>query len=236
MSGVTGAWSMSRNLLTSFGAGSKFTNVSGAVSSLNDQTGNSRHFAQGSAGSRPAVSTSGPNTLACASFDGTNDALTANAVSTFMSASAGYMLWSFVIHTITANDGNPYGNEPVCGDSGGYMGLYVRNTTGTPETMQAFNWHGSSQSAEAAVITAGTAYVAEWWHDSGSIFLCVNNGTPVSVASADTDVVTGLLSIGLGYAPANFADTDIFEGFVASAVPAGRSTIAANFMTASGAV
>ncbi len=235
VSGVTGAWSMSRALLTSFGAGSKYTDVSGFVSSFNDQSGSSRDFT-GSVGQRPAVATAGPSSLACASFDGTDDRLTTAALlSSFMSASAGYMLWSFRINTISANDGNPYANEPVCGDTGGYMGLYIRNTASTPETAQAYNFSGGNQSAESAVISASTDYVIEWWHDSGSVYLCVNNGTPISVSSGNTDVVSGALGLGRGYSSSGiFSDVDIFEGFIASAVPASRSTIAANFMAALG--
>jgi hypothetical protein len=147
------------------------------------------------------------------------------------------MLWSFIINTVTANSGNPYDNEPVWGDAGGFMGLYIRNTTGTPETAQAYNFSGGNQSAEAAVITPGTAYVVEWWHDSGNVFLCVNNGTPVSVASGNTGNVGGVLGLGHGYTGSSvWSDIDVFGGFAASAVPASRSTIAANFMTQSGAV
>lgn len=235
VTGVTAAWDMSRNLLSAFG-GSRYTDASGFVSSLNDQTGNGRNLT-GSVGARPAVGTAGPNTLAAARFDGADDYLVGAALSNFMSNSAGYMLCSFIINTVTANSGNPYENEPVWGDAGGFMGLYIRNTTGTPETAQAYNFSGGNQSAEAAVITPGTAYVVEWWHDSGNVFICVNNGTPVSVSSGNTGNVGGVLGLGHGYTGSSvFSDIDVFGGFAASAVPAARSTIAADFMTQCGAV
>ena len=46
IAGITGAWSASRNLLSSFGAGSRYTDAgAGAISSFTDQTGNGRHLA-----------------------------------------------------------------------------------------------------------------------------------------------------------------------------------------------
>lgn len=237
VSGVTAAWSMSRDLLGSF-AGSRYTDVSGAVSSLNDQSGNSRHLTDaGTAARRPAVSTAGPNSVTCADFDGSSDHLGGAAASSFVTASAGYMLVSFIVDAVTANSGNPYENEPVIGDGGGFMGIYLRNTAGTPETAQAYNWDGSADVATSATIDVATAYVVEWWHDSGNLYVCVNNGTPVSVASGNTSDLTGALDIGHAYGGSGeFFDGKVFEAYTASAVPASRSTIAADFMTQIGAV
>lgn len=239
VSGVTAAWSASRNLLSSFGAGSKYTDAGGgAISSLNDQSGNSRNLTDGGSSTRrPALSTAGPNSIACLDFDGSSDYLTGAAISNFISNSSGYMLASFIIDTVTANSANPYENEPILGEAGGFMGIYIRNTTGTPETAQAYNWDGNADAATAAVIDTATAYVVEWWHDSGNLYLCVNNGTPVSVASGNTSNVTNALGLGKAYTGSGAAlDGKVFEAYTASAVPASRSTIAADIMTHIGAV
>lgn len=240
VSGVTAAWSASRDLLTSFIGGSKYTDAGGgAISQFSDQSGNSGHLSDGGTSARrPTLSTAGPNSTACLDFGGTDDWLSsAGAVSNFISASAGYMLVSFIIDAVTANSGNPYDNEPILGDTGGYMGIYVRDTASTPETAQAFNWSGGSTVATSAVIDVATAYVVEWWHDSGNLYLCVNNGSPVSVASGNTDNLTGVLGLGHAYTGSGeYLDGKIFEGFTASAVPGSRSTIAADFMNHIGAV
>jgi hypothetical protein len=54
---------------------STVTTVSGNVSQWNDKSGNSRHVAQGTAGSRPAYTSAGLNGLNVITFDGTADHL-----------------------------------------------------------------------------------------------------------------------------------------------------------------
>ena len=52
---------------------STITTVSGAVSQWNDKSGNGRHATQTTAGSRPAYSSTGFNSLPGVTFDGSND-------------------------------------------------------------------------------------------------------------------------------------------------------------------
>jgi hypothetical protein len=54
---------------------STVTTVSGAVSQWNDKSGNSRHATQSTAGSRPAYSSTGFNSLPGVTFDGIDDQL-----------------------------------------------------------------------------------------------------------------------------------------------------------------
>lgn len=239
VSGVTGAWSVSRDLLGAFAGNARYTDAGGgAISSLNGQV-SSRHFTDGGVSTRrPALSTAGPNSIACLDFDGSSDFLSNAALSTFMSNSAGYLLVSFIIDVISANNASFWNNHAVMGDNSGSMGIYIRNTTGSPETAIAGNFDGSANGDQAtsAVISTATAYVAEWWHDSGSVFLCVNNGTPVSVASGNTSDLTTALKMGAGFSAGVLFDGKIFESYTASAVPAGRSATAADFMSHIGAV
>ncbi len=235
----SGAWSPGRLLDSSY-VGAKDTNSTGAYDSWLDQTGNSRPLKQTTT-ARPTVATAGPNSRPCGDFDGSDDFMSTATdnilLSSFMSATAGYVIISCLPDTVTTNSANPYENDALFGDTGGFMGLYLRNTAGTPETIQAFNFDGSNDSAESATISVGTVYVLEWWHASGNLFLCVNNGTPVSVASGDSGSVGNTIGLGLGYggSSANF-DGKVFEAAIAPSVPASRATIAANFMTWAGAV
>ncbi|RUU23524.1 hypothetical protein EOD08_26005 [Mesorhizobium sp. M6A.T.Ca.TU.002.02.2.1] len=187
----TGAWSMSRDLMTSFIGGSRYTDVSGAVSSLNDQSGNSRHLTQATASNRPAVTTAGPNSRACADF-GSTDSLRGAAISNFIANNAGYMVVSFLADTIAGSSGSYANGNPLLSDTGQFMGLFAWNS-GTPKTAFAYNYDGTQDYASSAVVNAGTAYVAEWRHEGGNVIVRVNGGTSVSTASGNTQTLTGLL-------------------------------------------
>jgi hypothetical protein len=233
VSGVTGAYSPSRDLLTSFIGNARETNSGGVYDTWVDQTGNNRTFSSSST-ARPTMGTAGPNSIACGDFDGTNDRLDATSRSSFMSTTAGYMIVSFVADAIAQNNANFYENVPVIGDASGWMGIYLKNTAGSPETVQCSNFGGSAN--DAAVITLGTVYVVEWWIAGGNLFRCVNNGTPASVS---TVAIGGDGAMGLGHAYSGvsvFLDGKVFEVGICSAVPAARSMIAADFMTHVGAL
>jgi hypothetical protein len=233
VSGITGAWSPSRNLLSSFGAGARSAQSSGAYDSWTDQSGNSRTFANTTT-ARPTVTTAGPNSRECGDFDGTNDWLNnGGSISSFGSNSAIYCIISFMLDAISGADAsNPYTNLPIWGDAGGYLGLYARNT----DILEAYNFDGSNDKAAATGIVINTPYVVEMWHAAGNLYICVNNGTPVSVASGNTSSISGTIGLGHGYTGASvFLNGKIFECVFASAVPASRSTIAADFKTWVGA-
>lgn len=231
---ITGAYSFSRDLLTSFIGGTRYTDTAGAIDTAADQTGNSRTFS-GTTTARPTMTTAGPNSRACADFDGSNDRLvTAVAMSAFMSAAAGYMIISFMADTITATSGNGYNDDPLIGDADGWNGLSLRNTAGSPETAEAYNPDGVK--ATSATISTATAHVVEWWHDAGVLYVCVNNGTPVSGASGNSNV-GAVVGLGHHYTGSGaFLDGKVFEWALGSAVPAGRSAIADDFMAHIGAV
>ena len=236
----TGAWSMSRDLLTSFVGGTRYTTViegvsDQAVNSLNDQTGNARHFTQGGSGQRPFLATAGPMSRTCADFDGGSDYMTSAALSAFIGASSGYVVAAFVANSIFPNDALSFNNDPVVADTGGYMGLYLKNT-GTPATIIAFNWDTNADDAvSTGVITPGTVYVAEWRHEGGNVYIRVNGGTEVSTASGNTGSLSGLLRTGVR--SSQFADMKLFELATWSTIPAlaTRDAIVADFMAHIGA-
>ena len=85
------------NLLAAYDARVGVTDVSGACSAWADQSGNGFHATQGTAGSRPAISTSGgtPSLL----FDGTND----NLLSLVTSAAGVHSVYAVIDPTADVN-------------------------------------------------------------------------------------------------------------------------------------
>jgi hypothetical protein len=224
----SGAWSVSRDLLTAYIGGSRYTDSSG-ISPLNDQSGNARNLTAG-AGVKPALATAGPNSRACADFDGTNDVLTGAALSTFISNTTGYMVVSFIADAISANDAAAYyNNHGVMGTL--YAGLYLRDTTGSPDTLVAANYDANpGDVANRADIVIGTACVAEWRHEGGNLYCRVNGGTEASVASGDTQSLADAFNLGLGYT--TYANIKVFEAAIFATVPGSndRDTIVADMM------
>lgn len=211
--GLTGAWSMSRKLLTSYG-GSLYTDVSGAVSALLDQSGNSRNLAQGTASARPAIITAGNQSRAAADFDGTNDFLAGATMANFIAAANGYIVASGIINSIGTNSGTVTSNDPLWGDDDSYMGLYMRSNG----TWYASNYDGSEDVASITNNTGtGSAKVVRWMHTGGNVSGRVNLGTAASAASGDTTSDPDNLRVG-GVGPF-FSDMTLFEMACWSTVP-----------------
>jgi hypothetical protein len=222
----TGAWSMFRDLLTSFVGGARYTTAGSEVNLLTEQTGSPRNFANSATGQRPVVATAGPGARACADFDGVNDFLTGStiALSGFLSAASGYIVVSFIVDAFTTSAVNIYDNSPIFADVGGFVGLHLKS----PNILAAYNWGGSANSTTTTIAT-GAPYVVEWRHDSGSLFLRVNGGAETSVASGNTTTLNALVNLGGVTACANIK---IFELATYSTVPAlaTRNAIVADFM------
>lgn len=236
---ASGLWSMSRDLYPGFSS-ARHTDVSGDVSSLNDQTSNGRHLSQANSALRPTVTTAGPNSRTCADFDSAApDRLTGAAVSNFITNSSGYMIVSFIADTITTNSANTWTNHGVLTDNTtGNLGIFLRNTTGSPETAQAFNWDGNNDTAASAVINTGTAYVVEWKHESGNVSLRVNGASWIDVASGNTVSLAGAMTIGTGNGTGGSSlDGKVFEAAVWTTIPSStiRDAIVADWKTWIGA-
>jgi hypothetical protein len=224
------AYSLSRDLLSSFSGNSRFTNSSGAVSQLNDQSGNARNASQGTAANRPTVSTAGPNSRTCADFDGTNDALDAAgvALSQLIAAGSGFFIASVLIDTFPTDNATSYGNSGVFMDAGVFAGLTLRSNGGSP-LAYAYNWDGNEDKAQAS-IAASTAYVLTWRHEGGNLYVGVNGVESAATASGNTQTLTGQLRVGYSGAGA-FMDGKLFECAFFSTVPSSgdRTTLIDNF-------
>jgi hypothetical protein len=230
ISGLTGAWSMSRKLLTSYG-GSFYTDAGGgAISALLDQSGNSRNLSQGTSGSRPTATTAGGKSRACADFDGTDDLLTGATMSNFIAAGAGYIVVSALadaISTDVTSGGNGYQNDGIITDDGANVGVMLRSTG--PLAI-ANNFDGNSDDTGTVSTTTGTLHVYEWRHDSGTLYLRVDGGTEASVTSGNT-TLTGSIIMGRNYFNQYF-DGKVFEAAAFNSVPALsiRNAIVANML------
>jgi hypothetical protein len=216
----TAAWSMSRDLLTSFAGGTRYTTATG-VNSLNDQSGNGRHMTQATAGSQPSVTTAGPNSRTCADFDG--DFLEGAAISNFIAAGAGYMIVSVLFDAIATTGSPTYAADAIMADTGGYAGIFAGDGP-TPFTVNAYNYDGNQDYASGSTsIVVATAYVIEWKHESGTLYCRVNGGTWGSTGSGDTQSLGNALRLGHGYASAASLNGKIFEAATWSTVPSGAT-------------
>lgn len=192
---VTGAWSLSRDMLTAFAGGTRYTKTGTAITALKDQSGNTRDFTDvGLAARRPTETTAFPASVLCADFFGTSTNTMPNvALSNFITASSGAVVVSVIVDAISSNVAVSYNNDGIIADGSIYMGLYARNLSGV--TFYAYNWDGS-EDAPSRTGAVGTAYVLMWRHHGGNIYISVNGGTEVSVASGNTQVLTGSLVLG----------------------------------------
>lgn len=191
LSNITGAWSFSRQLLSAYG-GSFYTASGGLISTLFDQSGATRNFTQPGADTlKPTETTIGGE--AAAAFDGSNDYLTAAAISNFFANNNGYLVLSLQFDTLQVEPGGPtFNKEAIFGDGGVFIGLHA-----TQSNLHAYNWDGNEDAATigSSPVTTGTAYVIEWWHSGGTINVRLNGGTSASVASGNTTTLTGALNL-----------------------------------------
>jgi hypothetical protein len=238
----SGAWSASRDLLTSFLGASRYTDAGGgAISTFIDQSGNGRNLTDGgTSGRRPALTTAGPYLRTCLDFDGSTDYLSGAALSSFISNSTGYFVISFMADSITLNDAASYANHGVLG-SEAFMGLYLKNA-GTPKTAIAQNFDnvagdGHTQASAASTVNTAVPCVLEWRHEGGNLYVRVNGANEASVTSGNTNDMTKALTIGIGYLSGGMLDGKIFEAAAFSTIPssAKRDAIVANFMAHVGA-
>lgn len=229
-----GAWSFSRDLLTTWGAAARYTENTGKIDALKDQSGNSRDLLQTTAARRPVIGTGAPNTITCGVFNSTDLTYLTTAagdpLSDFIAAGAGWIVISFIGSTIDTNSATVYLNEGLVCDTGQFMGLFLK----TGDAIHVYNWDGSVDTTSTAV-TEGAAYVAEWRHEGGNVYCRLNGSTEVSAASGNTTTLTGLLRIGAGPTAGGSThalDGMIFEMAAYSTVPAvgTRDAIVADFM------
>jgi hypothetical protein len=233
LSGVTGAWSAGRKLLTSYAAnaGAFYENISGDAQTWYDQSGNARNFTAGTS-ARPTATTGGPNSRACLDFDGIIDYMDASNLANFVTTADGYFIASFITDRTSSNSVNIYDNDPIFSDTDDDVGIHIK--TGS---VFGFNWSGGANTTAGVAISTGTIYVVEWWHTGGVLSFRVNGGTTNTVSSG-TGVTLGTLRIGKCRAGATgFLDGRLFELVSFNVAPASgvRDALMTNLKTYCGA-
>lgn len=218
-SNVTGAWSMSRAIVGSFGDAARYTTNVG-VNQIRDQTGNSRHLAVGSGTSEPSPQASlGPQLRLGARFDGVNDVLSTNPTnaSSLVSAATGYIVCCAILRSITTNSGTPTSNEFLflaAADGG----IFFRNSAGTLSAY-VFGQDGTDDVVALPLAPViGQVIVCEYRHEGGTLYgrLTLSGGTPGTWAS----VASGNPPFGTPMAIAsNTAELDLLEIVTMNAVP-----------------
>lgn len=215
----TGAWSMSRNLLSAYG-GSLYADTSGAITTFYDQSGSARNATDGgTAARRPAVSTAGPNSRACADFDGSSDYLEGSDMDNHVLVGTAYIILSAIFDVIseavTVNFAT-VGHTPIS-DASGKLGVYACNDAGTDKIYAANYVSGASDTRTSQNGTEGTAYVIELRHESGTLYLRINGGTETSIASGNTSANLGNLR--MGYRGNAYFDGKLFEMATFNTIP-----------------
>ena len=211
----TSAMSVDRDLLTSFAGGTKYTTATG-VNSAKDQTGNGSHWNQATTSIQPTISSFGSHSRACLSFDGVDDFLqNANGLGSLLATTDGLVVAVVLASSIpTDNSGSAYGNMPVFGDNGGYVGAGLRSTG---PNVEAFNFNGSSVNKQTTGFSTGAIHVVMWRHTGGTLYVSVDGGTEASVASGNTSNYTGVnmtlgKSVGAVFAAIELAEIVTWNG------------------------
>lgn len=213
----TGAWSFSRDLLSSWSS-SWYSDTSGNITSLNDQTGNGRDLTA-SGSSRPLLGTAGPNSRACGDFNGSSNVLSGSAINQFIQNGEGYLVVSFIADSVTSGSGTRYNNNGLMADASGYVGLLVdTNGLTPPYNLVAYNYDGNADYSEVAGgVNLDQVHVAEWKHEGGNVSCRLDGGSWSTVSSGNTSNINGGLRLGRGYV--NYFDGKVFEAIAFSSIP-----------------
>jgi len=231
----TAAWSMSRRLLSSYGA-ALYRTTSGNADTIYNQAGGGATFdlVNVTTSQQPGIGSAGPNNIAAALFDGVDDTLAATALlSSYISASAGYCIMSFIPVSAILNTTPSYHNDVVFQDAGTMWGFFLRND-GPPPHLYGYNWDGAEK-ATSQTISIGTPCVAEWRHEGGILYLDVN-GIETSLATGNTQTLTSA-GMKLANAASKPSHISLFEMATFSTVPSStvRGTLVNNFRSYVGA-
>jgi hypothetical protein len=164
----TAAWSLSRKLFTADAGAPFFTNTSGQVTLVRDQTGNSRAVGRTAGIQAPAVGTGGPSLRDCADFSTSGqDSFGGPAFISMWTTSTQYTCFSFIVDAYVTDDPTPDNNSPLWYDEFFLIsGVYVR---ATGPTVYYTNHDGVKDAASAILPAAGTPFVVETMHAGGTI-------------------------------------------------------------------
>lgn len=228
----TGAWSMSRKLIQTYG-GSYYADTGGAITTLYDQSGNARDATDGSVSTRrPAVTTGGPNSIACADFDGSSDYLTGSAMTSHVTVSEAFIVMTVIFDSITNSLDPSFSTTGHCAisDDTGRLGLFANVDSGTDKIFAANYVSGGSDTRVGVACPETDAHVITLRHSGGNLYVSIDGGSETSVASGDTNA--GMGNLRFGYRGNAYFDGKLFEAatFNYALSSTDRDAIVANFM------
>lgn len=139
--------------------------------------------------------------LPCIDFDGTEyyqlktqTGAAAKALSDLITASAFTMLFAVYPESVTLSDPSPDSNHSILADGGGFFGVTLKLVSGVPKAL-VYNYDGAMDEVTATV-TVNATNIIMVRHESGNLFISVNGGAESSVASGNTQTITGTVYLG----------------------------------------
>jgi hypothetical protein len=167
---------------------STVTTISGGVSQWSDKSGNARNFTQGTAGSRPAYTTSALNGLSAVTPDGSDDWLTGPVVFSGTTPDDYFIIAAIkILNIIDAGNNTANGLFYQTGSEVLNVNVYL-NLAQSPDykvLTDLFPDTGGSLPSTTAT-QANTSYILATSRISGTRAIWINGSTDASQSAAET--------------------------------------------------
>ena len=126
-------------------------------------------------------------------FDTGNDFFSrgTTTLASYITNSAYTVFVVFSTSGVNTNAANTYENDALVSDTGGYFGVFLKSAI----TGHAYNWDGSDDQVSQSV-TVSTWTLLATRHEGGNLYIRKNNGSDSSVASGNTEALTGEITVG----------------------------------------
>jgi hypothetical protein len=174
------------------------------IATAGDHSGAGNDVTQATEGNKPSFQTGEVNGLPVMRFAG-DDFLEGPPLSDIIQNNV-FTLWIvFRIAAFHSDEADSYLNDLVIGDAEGYWGLHLRSSQG----IRFYQWDGADKHVSVAA-TTGVWYVARVRFESGTLYMSVNGGPEVSIASGNIENIASNLRLGKSNYSSGF-DGDIAE-------------------------
>jgi len=196
----------SAKLYTDTGCSTPVASDADSVKCWKDKSSNAYNLTE--ATNPPIVKNAIQNSKNVVRFDGTNDRLdTATTINNIVGAATMSAWYVVQVKSYGSNNADGYANEPIfCEKTGGNMSLYLKSTT----PVIGYENYGTGQRITKAT-TTNTWYIVHMRHESGNIYISINDGSESSIASGNFAGVPAALRLGCNYDASQCAEIDIGE-------------------------
>lgn len=222
----TGAYSASRKLLTAYNS-PFYTEDAGQVSSLLDQSGNTRNLVQANAVLQPVLETKfGKQGLR---FKPTGSQLVGGMLPEFITPTSAYMIVSFSSDAIS--QAQIQGSKVVTDSAEGGFIITAQMNSVPDYGIYGLQFDGNYDLTPHVPMQLDTRYVVEFRKTDTTMYLRVNRGTEVEVPNATLTAMN--YNLWLSGAGNRLHNGMIWEFAIWSAIPdeTKRNQIAASFMS-----